>query len=484
MSELARSLFDLLQRSDYPVIFYQNQDKKITTMATKAKTIIILTLISTFITCYEYADANSVDGASSSAAAASGGGAAAASAAASDYLDDSAAAAAASASEGAYMDENGNPMVMVLEGEQQEQYPDAAAQIVQENLDNMKQLLSNEVHANPTQYDLDEIDEVFADQSQWSFARYLNQRNHNWKRAYRLMLKNLRWRASIGLNRLTANDFPCDLFSLGLIFEHGRAHQQLPSGEYVQGNPMIWIRLGAIGNVIKYLERPTLKRTTSFAFNKAKSLVTGSFNAIYNRKTAGALRPQTGKGPLVEDMSLKAEVTIQYVLRAIAWWIEDWDRRHRPYQATLVLDFENTDYAFASWSIGEFLIELDDHFPDLFDQIIGFRYRSKLWSIRSPMSMFNRIFKSRIVSSAETDRKLKFVNSGPQIGRYMPVTDVEGFSTLPAHVSGECHGPIYQVQGCRVDSEGLGFDPVMWQAIRNEFYQVCKPKVRQPVYAQ
>lgn len=359
-------------------------------------------------------------------------------------------------------------------------------------LERLKRRVAERVSIHPNLYEPDDVDAFLHDDGPLAAERLLRQKGYKWRSASKLALRALRWRKKLQLFHGTASDFPCDLFTLGLIFEYGHAHHQDANGDYVEGNPVIWIRLGALGSIIKHLERLTPRRVLSFARHTRKSSIRHLRRAERRearreaRRVArrGGLRGivRNVKDRIVPNRSLNEHQTINHVLRAIAWWLGDWIRRNpNNAQATLVLDFENTDAAFASWSIGEFFVQLDDFFPDLFDQIIGFRYRPKLWTLHSPISMFVRIFKSRISSSPETDRKLKFVSTEPKISAYIPRVDSQGFTMLPEHVSGTCMGPdsTKAPAGCQQDSTADGlYDPGFWQAIRNEFYYACRTKPR------
>jgi len=374
--------------------------------------------------------------------------------------------------------------------------PNQQAPIVQDHpLNQLKQKLVNLANENPTLFDRQDVEDFLNDVGSCAANRFLNQRQGNVRRAFGLTKSALKWRNDIGLNRLRAEDFPCDLFKLGLIFEHGRAHHQAADGRYVETNPIIWLRLGALGSVVKQLERFTPSRLVSYAYNAPRTAIVRASHSIRSRTRRMNNRVRSGGAsrrsnyyirPMIANMSVKENQTINHVLKAIAWWLNDWvNRNPESARATLVLDFEDSDFAFASWSIGEFIIKLDDLFPDLFDQIIGFRYKPKLWSLHSPISMFNRIFKSRISSSRETDMKLKFVTKEPQISAYMPRVDSQGYTMLPAHVSSTCLGPddSKAPAGCQPEEAGeVGgtalYDPNFWAAIRNEFYYSCKAKPR------
>lgn len=344
----------------------------------------------------------------------------------------------------------------------------------------LKRSFANEFASHPHLYDAKDAADLINDPDSVMAGLFLNQRSNNWERAYWLAVDTLRWRAKMGINQLTASLFPCDLFRLGLIFEDGNAYN---------GNPVIWVRLGALGSVIKQMEKLTPKKVTSFAYNTLRSAAKKSKRAYRRARRSRKRRQQNvEKAPMIENLTVKNDQTISNVLRAIAWWLNDW-RSRQPVdtRATLVLDFENNDYALSSWSMGEFFIGLDDHFPDMFEQVIGFRFKPKLWSLHSPISMFNRIFKSRIQSSPETDAKLKFVKLEPEISSFMPRVDANGFTMLPEHVAGnsqpDCLGPTREPPaGCQEDADALVasglYDPHVLQAIRHEFYQICKPRLR------
>lgn len=347
------------------------------------------------------------------------------------------------------------------------------------NLERLKESILEKANNDPNLFDPEDVEGFLNDHGVLAAERFLNQRSDNWRRAAGLATSTLTWRKNMGINQLQASDFPCDLFTLGLIFEYGRAHHQISDGHYVEGNPVIWLRVGALGSVVKHLEKLTPARLLSYGYNAPRDALSYVAKAV-SRRTRRRRRDHRRKNErLIRNYSVKENHSINHILKAIMWWLNDWVLRNPEYaKATLVLDFEGTDFAFASWSIGEFFVKLDDLFPDLFDQIIGFRYKPKLWSLHSPISMFNRIFKSRVASSPETDRKLKFVSTEPQLSMYMPRVDSKGFTMLPEHVSGTCVGsddtkaPI----GCLQEEAGALFDPTLWRAVHNEFYYSCRPK--------
>lgn len=409
------------------------------------------------------------------------------------------AAASASASASASAAESAPVLDSVVEetpvmNEQLVNLVEPEEEILTDSILLFKQGLQNEVEKYPDLFDRADVEAVLMDPDSIYATQFLNQRSGNWARAYKLAVQTLRWRADLGLNQLQPYMFPCDLFTLGLIFEHGYTHQLDENGAYVPGNPVIWIRLGALGSVIKQLEKFTGKRLASFAINymhavgnTARNLGSKLVHPGRKQVLPAIKRASVAPSPRKrENLSVKNERTISHVLKSIAWWLDDWQRSHAPgSQATLVLDFESTDFALSSTSMSEFLMNLDDHFPDLFDQIIGYRYKSNfIRSIHSPLSLFNKIFSARIKSSPETDKKVKFVNREADISAYMPRVDSEGFTMLPDYISGKkslCKGPIHAPpEGCQTqldDSNDL-YDPLIWQAIHNEFYQKCKPQQR------
>lgn len=349
----------------------------------------------------------------------------------------------------------------------------------------LRQYVQTEAQANPKIYDYRDLQEFLEEDEGHYVGKFLKQRSNHVGRAYKLAWQTLRWRHKMALRNLGPQDFPCDLFELGLIFESGVAHHKEANGQYIKGNPVIWIRLGALGGIVKERkEKFSAKRMWSSVYHSVKTA--GSKTKTTTQKTfrQATSAPGAARGPLVESMSVKDDKTMTHIERAIAWWLENWRQTHGPdAKATLVLDFENTDFAFSSWTMGEFFISLDDYFPDMFDQIIGFRYKPSLWSLHSPISMFNRIFKSRFSSSPETDRKLRFLSQEHQIGSYIPRVDQQGFTLLPDHVSGNCVGPVHRAPaGCQRDTRPLVeaglIDQGTWSAVSEEFYNICKPQLR------
>jgi hypothetical protein len=362
----------------------------------------------------------------------------------------------------------------------------AGSDFIADPLQRLMQSVRDQNEVNPGLFDYKDVEDFMNNQGPVAAHRFLKQRSDRSRRAARLANKVLKWRKALQLNHVSASSFPCDLFTMGLIFEFGRAHAPTPTGEYIETNPVIWIRLGALGGIIKQLELPTPERLVSYAVNAPRAALrraresVSSFRQRHHRVSRGEQRRlrHASRGSVFRDLSVSANATLMHVLRAIAWWLDNWARSHPRTQATLVLDFENTDFAFASWSASEFFVQLDDMFPNLFDRIIGFRYKAKLWSLSSPISMLNRIFKSRFSSSPETDRKLRFVDEPAKISAYMPRVDENGYTMLPEHVSGVCMGPDHSKapQGCQPEATASPlFEPSLWRAIYNEFYHNCTP---------
>lgn len=364
--------------------------------------------------------------------------------------------------------------------------------VTNEPLNRLKRTVAAQVSRNPNLFDPEDVESFLHDHGAVAARQFMAQRSLKWRRAARLAVSALKRRKILGVQDADADDFPCDLFALGLIFENGRAHHQGPDGQYVEGNPVIWIRVGALGSVVKHLEKFTPSRLISYAYNTPRDAISKLTRSISSsrlnsrRQRRNRIKNKLGRSGdgqrIIKNNSVKEHQTVTHIMRAIAWWLDDWVTKHpEGSKATLVLDFEDTDFAFASWSVGEFFVKLDDIFPNLFDQIIGFRYKPKLWSLHSPISMFNRIFKSRFSSSPETDAKLKFVSTEPQMSMFMPRVDARGFTMLPEHVQGTCMEPDMgkAPAGCSSEPSANGlYDPSFWQAVHNEFYHVCRPKAR------
>lgn len=309
--------------------------------------------------------------------------------------------------------------------------------------------------------------------------RFIRQRSNDLSRAAHLVFDTLGWRAKLRLPESSAADFPCDLFKMGLIFEYGVARNIAPDGKHVNGSPIIWLRLRALGKMIKYLERLTPTRMTSAIANSPRS-AWSKVRKAFSRAPKGVYRQSardSGK-TIVKDLSIRNDDSVMHVLRAIAWWLDEWTRQNRGKKATLIMDFENSDYAFASWTVGDFLVKLDDHFPDLFDQIIGFRYSAKLWSLQSPISMFTRIFKKTVQSAPETDMKLKFIKPDTQIYNILP-RHQHGHVMLPPHLAEPCVPNDYPTPaGCANHHQMQNgvYDQHFWHAMHQESYQACHEK--------
>lgn len=366
---------------------------------------------------------------------------------------------------------------------------DLSSNIAPRALERLKQSISAIAGSHPGLFDPVDLDNFLNDRTSISATRFLKQRSYNPRRASRLAQRALKWRRALGLSQLTTEQFPCDLFKLGLIFEEGRAHRRQTNGLYVESNPVIWIRMGALGAIIKQLERFSVARIGSFAYSMPRASLHKVSNAVRSvvqrfdrgRLTRRERRERRNQRALVNNLSVEENGTLQHVLKAIAWWLENWAKQNPDSKATLVFDFENTDFAFTSWSVGDFFMQLDDMFPDLFDKIIGFRFKS-LWSAHSPVSKLVRFFKSRISSSPETDAKVIFSPNERQLSEFIPRVDTQGFTMLPEHVSGACMSPDNSKapSGCKEDSTQSGglYDPKLWQTINNEFYYSCRAKSR------
>lgn len=321
---------------------------------------------------------------------------------------------------------------------------------------------------NPQLYHPNDVESFVAGIGALAPSRFLKQRSSDYNRASNLVLQTLAWRNRVGLPYLEARNFPCDLFRMGLIFEQ-------PVTALSQSNPIIWLRLGALGSIIRHLERFTPSRVMSAAVHGPSSgwhKVRRMFMRADNRVLRDSVK--AAHKPMVRSLSANNEPTVMHVLNSIAWWLNEWVLRNPDKKATLIMDFENTDYALASWTVGDFLVKLDDYFPDLFDQVIGFRYKAKIWSLHSAISMFTRIFKSKFASSLETDLKLRFIRPEQEILNLMP-RDANGFM-LPEHITGSCVAPIYPPPvGCSEEHKPGGlYDPHFWQELHNEFYFTCK----------
>lgn len=410
------------------------------------KSILIITIVTLFIPSYEFVTAHaggpsvSPSAAASASASASGFGAVSAAASASVSTD-------ASHAGGEFMENLGYVDVDTYNRAPREiEFVDFDA----EAQETFRQNLLVEVNKHAYLYDRSDVDRILSDE--YSVMKYLHQRNYDPKRAYKLAVDNLRWRAKNGISGLSAADFPCDLFSQGLIFESGQYSHEYDkrTRTYVQGGQVIWIRLKTLGNLVKELESLSPARLATSTYNAARK---ATRKIKKDTKRMFGYRDHVQRPPIMSSRSVENDSTIQLILKSIVWWLDDWEQRHPPgTQATLVLDFEDSADAFSSFTIGEFFIKLDDLFPAMFDRIIGFRFKVSFWSVKDKLSMFNRIFKSRFVSSVETDRKLKFVSRKPQLSKYMPSVDERGFSMLPPHVSGIYDRPLYQVPyGCQAE---------------------------------
>lgn len=341
-----------------------------------------------------------------------------------------------------------------------------------------------EVQAHPHLYDSEDIEIFFNSDRGQTASNFLIQRDGDWKKAYRSAVKTLRWRAMNRIAKLDASDFPCDLYSLGFITEHGLTRPVAKSDKIViPSEPIIWIRLGALGNIVKHLERYSPRKMAATTWNSLEKARSKLLSWTSWRRRQGLVQEHGLRTYQFEDRSLSRNPTIQHALKSIAWWLDNWRSTNTPgAKATLVIDMENTDFAFSSKSVANFFIGLDEKFPNLFDQILLYRYRFKSTSlIHSPVSMINRIFRTRVSSSMATFNKIRIIRHESDINSYMPRVDSNGHSLLPDFVSGDCSGPIYEKPiGCHEDSRQLAlqkgmYDGDLWTSIYNKFYQMCKP---------
>lgn len=325
-----------------------------------------------------------------------------------------------------------------------------------------------------------DLDNFFSNQGATSAIRFLNQRSCDYNSAVAIAKEVFKWRLEMNLDAMDASKFPCDLFKKGLIFEGGQKTRE--------GGPVIWIRLGAIGNIIHRLERA---RPNAAVMAGATAAFRGiSFKNPLKGGTAGvklAFR-DTGskKKPTHESptgyKSMEDNKTIKHIMRAICWWLDNWIVQNPNSQATLVLDFENIDKAFLSASFTDFHTNLDVNFPNLFDRVIRYRHGQKLRHLlRRPVEFGNRVT-STLLSSAETDTKLKSLLYEVEIDSYIRRVDDNGFSLLPQHVSGKCAEPDERLAppNCQKSTEDNSelYDRDVWLAVVEEFSRICKP--RQP----
>lgn len=334
----------------------------------------------------------------------------------------------------------------------------------------LRKSVMEEVSTRGDIYDRDDIEMFFNGDRGSTAEKFLLQAQNDWRRAYKLAVQTLRWRAHNGISHLRASDFPCNLFNLGLIFEEGTSRS---------GRPVIWIRLAALGSVVKYMERidprTLLRRAPPYALNKASSLWAKARYLLSSSRRDGLVQTER-KVPFVEPYSMSRKGGINHVLKSIVWWLDEWQKEHDAHEdATLVLDFENTDYAFSSEVLAGFFLKLDDRFPTMFDRVIMYRYRPHITSMHSPISALNLLVRSHLRSSMTTFSKLSSVRHEADISKYIARVDVDGKLLLPKYINGECVGPIYEKpDGCLEDSTASTYAST-YTDIYNQFYQLCKP---------
>lgn len=312
------------------------------------------------------------------------------------------------------------------------------------------------------QYDIDDIMRG----SDRFLLRYLNQRNFDLAQTRELILNVLHWRKRFAINQLYGRQHACDLFNSGLIFE-----QKLTQTKKESAKAVIWIRLGALGEAIKTLKENghfSKRKALSSEMNMAKQTVKKLVEVGKKNIGKKAHEHKEIGQPMLDDKqpdprSLINDSSLQFILHSIAWWINDWDHHHPTSKATLVLDFENSNGAFSSSSIGSFLIQLDDRFPDLFDQIIAFRYAPPLtWSLREKVGMLNRLFLSRVAASDKTNTKIKFVGHKDEVEKYISDQRFKGMNDIPEHVLKTCTRRSYPLpEACPVNYRSSFADQVV-----------------------
>lgn len=249
-------------------------------------------------------------------------------------------------------------------------------------------------------------------------VRYLNQREHNVDKAVSLAKSVLKWRKSINLNSMQVDPILCDLYGKGLIFEQNVKAQ----------NPIVWIRLGMLSNIIDKLHTAKLPDLSP---RTLKNLARGSLKI-------------TGNSASTENYLVKT------ILNAIAWWLNDWDSRNLDAKTILVLDFENSKSIFGnSISVGEFLMKLDDKFPDLFKKVIHFREEPSTTLIdkhitNTVVSKLNRLVQSKITSRVVNDKTL-IANRIDELVPMIGTGHLKGESQVPDHVFGKCVSRLYNL---------------------------------------
>lgn len=348
----------------------------------------------------------------------------------------------------------------------------------------LREMIVQEVNRRPDLYDPVDIKNVVESSNEWHARRFLEQRSYDLGRAYQLAIKTLRWRRKYELSSLRPENFPCDIFALGLIFEHGVSNDIIHEGQRFPGVPVIWLRMGALGRVVKKLESYSPKRIVANYARSMYSLAKGTIKFLdkfHGRQPHDFEKPEV---TLTKNGAAADHPAINFILRAIAWWIQDWEQRHNyESDAILLIDFENHGGVFSSFSVMDFVVGLDDRFPGLFDQIIGFRHKTNLLSLHAPAQLHNKVLGSRILSSMETDSKLRYASSRNELAQYIPIaTFHEGIDLLPEHVRGDCAGFYKDVPlGCNHDviqfEMNAPFDVRVLQEVKTEFYNRCEPRM-------
>lgn len=290
--------------------------------------------------------------------------------------------------------------------------------------------------------------------------RYLIQRDFDIPKTRDLIINVLAWRKKMAINQLDGREIACELFRLGFIFEQKSAQTGRESA-----NPVIWIRLGALGEAVKAIKSrrhsSPIKALTSdvkMVKTTARKIFDGAARRGPSKRLARMVASGDGGAQIKDDStdprSLANDATLQLLLRSIAWWINDWDQHHPLSKATLLLDFEESDTVFSSSSIGSFLIQLDDRFPDLFEKIIAFRYATPATCfLKNQVSYLNRVFLSRVAASDKTFKKISFIGHKDEVQKYISDQRVKGANDIPEHVLKTCTHRSYPLpQSCSAPS--------------------------------
>lgn len=317
-------------------------------------------------------------------------------------------------------------------------------------IDRLRNALSKDFKSKPTLFDEQDMNQILRGSNRL-LMRYLNQRDFDVGQAHKLAVNVLYWRNKIQIHKPRMASIACDLYKDGLIFE--QKVTPLIHGESSPQKPVIWIRLGALGEAVQ-----ALKSNAHFSARKAitakKNVAKLSLNKILDvaKKTASRHAHEPHEISEVElkhdydPTALMNDASLNLVLTSIAWWLNDWDIKHPEQKANLVLDFEGNNSAFGSSSIGTFFIQLDDRFPDLFDQIIAYRYEPPTsWTLPHKVGYLNRIFFSKVAASDKTNKKIKFVEKKADVETYISDQRSKGTNDIPEHVLKTCVRRSYQV---------------------------------------